>query len=493
MYKASKKGTLRTKKKKQDKLKKVQKAAKKAARKASNDPQKKGFTAIQLLDDPQGFAERVYERLKRASEPFETRLIMMQVISRTVGVHQLLLLNLYPLLQRYMQPHQRNVTVVLASLVQACHEGVPPDVLEPVLRQLLDGFISDKSRPEVMTVGIKTVREMAFRCPLLLGKDLLSDLVEYKKYRDKGVSAAARGLITLYREVAPHMLHKRERGRGADLSLRVAEFGTLATATRVDGAELLERAEMEDEDAMTSDQDIDIGGEDGMGGDMDEEDDEGDVQPGQCASGDDDDEGDDEGDDDSGSEDEAGGDDDGVPLGSMGGAGGAGEEKREAPRADSLRSLRRAAKAAAANESARADAVGEGSSKRPIEQTRFLTNEDFSEIKRMKTEAAIDALSSRYGARAVPASERRMRPEMLEPLKMRGHDKVSRLATVMKGREDRGEFGASTDRKKKKTGGLSNKEKAKKKMLPKGVQNKLARSRAKTKKRIGTKKNKKLY
>lgn len=493
MYKASKKGTLRTKKKKQDKLKKVQKAAKKAARKASNDPQKQGFTAIQLLDDPQGFAERVYERLKRASEPFETRLIMMQVISRTVGVHQLLLLNLYPLLQRYMQPHQRNVTVVLASLVQACHEGVPPDVLEPVLRQLLDGFISDKSRPEVMTVGIKTVREMAFRCPLLLGKDLLSDLVEYKKYRDKGVSAAARGLISLYREVAPHMLHKRERGRGADLSLRVAEFGTLATATRVDGAELLERAEMEDEDAMTSDQDIDIGGEDGMGGDMDEEDDEGDVQPGQCASGDDDDEGDDEGDDDSGSEDEAGGDDDGVPLGSMGGAGGAGEEKREAPRADSLRSLRRAAKAAAANESARADAAGEGSSKRPIEQTRFLTNEDFSEIKRMKTEAAIDALSSRYGARAVPASERRMRPEMLEPLKMRGHDKVSRLATVMKGREDRGEFGASTDRKKKKTGGLSNKEKAKKKMLPKGVQNKLARSRAKTKKRIGTKKNKKLY
>ena len=473
MYKASKKGTLRTKKKKQDKLKKVQKEAKKAARKASNDPQKQGFTAIQLLDDPQGFAEKVYERLKRASEPFETRLIMMQVISRTVGVHQLLLLNLYPLLQRYMQPHQRNVTVVLASLVQACHEGVPPDVLEPVLRQLLDGFISDKSRPEVMTVGIKTVREMAFRCPLLLGKDLLSDLVEYKKYRDKGVSAAARGLISLYREVAPHMLHKRERGRGADLSLRVAEFGTLATATRVDGAELLERAETEDEDAMTSDQDIDIGGEDGMGGEMDEEDDEGDH--------------------DSGSDDEAGEDDDGVPLGTMGGAGGAGEDKREAPREDSLRSLRRAAKAAAANESARADAVGEGNSKRPIEQTRFLTNEDFSEIKRMKTEAAIDTLSSRYGARAVPASERRMRPEMLEPLKVRGHDKVSRLATVMKGREDRGEFGASTDRKKKKTGGLSNKEKAKKKMLPKGVQNKLARSRAKTKKRIGTKKNKKLY
>ena len=483
MYKASKKGTLRTKRKKQEKLKKVQRAAKRAARKASGDHQSRGFTAIQLLDDPQGFAETVYERLRRAGEPFETRLILMQVISRTVGVHQLLLLNLYPLLQRYMQPHQRNVTVVLAALVQACHEGVPPDVLEPVLRQLLDGFISDKSRPEVMTVGIKTVREMAFRCPLLLGKDLLSDLVEYKKDRDKGVSAAARGLISLYREVAPHMLHKRERGRGADLTLTVAEFGSAATATRVDGAELLERAE---DEAAVSDGD---GDDDGGGSDADADDSDGDED-------DDDVDGDDEDDEDGDGEEEdvedadEEGDEDGSPpaAGADGPEAEEEESKRAAPRADSLRSLRRAAKAASASGGV------VGGLKRPIEQTRFLTNEDFSEIKRMKTEAAVDALSSRYGARAVPASESRMRPEMLAAPRARGHDKASRLATVMKGREDRGEFGASTDRKKKKTGGLSNREKAKKKVLPKGVQNKLARSRAKTKKRIGTKKkNRKLY
>jgi uncharacterized membrane protein len=43
---------------------------------------------------------------------------MMAVISRAVGVHQLLLLNFYPFLQKYIQPHQRDVTQILAILIQ---------------------------------------------------------------------------------------------------------------------------------------------------------------------------------------------------------------------------------------------------------------------------------------------------------------------------------------------------------------------------------------
>ena len=518
VYSAQKKGTIRTKKKKKEKLKKVQKAARKAARKAGA-AENQGFTAIQLLADPQGFVEKVYERLNRGAEPFDTRLVLMQVISRTIGVHQLLLLNLYPLLQRYMQPHQRNVTVILASLVQACHQGVPPDVLDPVLRQLLDSFISDKSRPEVMTVGLKTVREMAMRCPLLLGKDLLSDLVEYKKYKDKGVSSAARSLISLYRDIAPHMLHKKERGKGADMNATIADFGFAAPATRVDGAELLENGDSEDDDdddasdVEFDDNDddnndgIDVGNDsDAEGRDADEEEDE-DASGGDDESDpvteadeegelqeDDNDDGEDEEDEEDIAVDENQIsideiDDTQIP---------ARDKKRQrAPEPGSLRSLRRAAKeaaaAAASTDDAEANPESQPPADMPIEQTRFLTNEDFARIKRMKTEASVSSLSARYGARAVPASESRMKPEALEAHKVRGHDKSSRLATVMKGREDRGEFGAASDRKKKKTGGLSNKEKARKKTLPKGVLNSLARSRAKNKKKIGTKKKKKLY
>lgn len=66
----------------------------------------------------QEFAERLFSRLQKGNERLETRLCMMSVISRAVGVHQLLLLNFYPFLQKYIQPHQRDVTQILAVLVQ---------------------------------------------------------------------------------------------------------------------------------------------------------------------------------------------------------------------------------------------------------------------------------------------------------------------------------------------------------------------------------------
>ncbi len=57
---------------------------------------------------------------------------------------RLLVLNYYPFLQKYVAPHVRDVTLVLTALVGAAHELVPPDVLSPVLRQLVDQFVHDK-------------------------------------------------------------------------------------------------------------------------------------------------------------------------------------------------------------------------------------------------------------------------------------------------------------------------------------------------------------
>ena len=42
-----------------------------------------------------------------------------------------------------------------------------------------------------MTLGLKTVRELCLRCPLVMGDDLLQDLALYKKYRNKEVSHQA--------------------------------------------------------------------------------------------------------------------------------------------------------------------------------------------------------------------------------------------------------------------------------------------------------------
>ena len=61
--------------------------------------------------------------------PLQVRLLMLNLASRLIGYHRLLVPNFYPFLQRYLQPHQREITLLLTFLVQASHELVPPEAL----------------------------------------------------------------------------------------------------------------------------------------------------------------------------------------------------------------------------------------------------------------------------------------------------------------------------------------------------------------------------
>ncbi|KAK0531026.1 Severe Depolymerization of Actin [Tilletia horrida] len=84
------------------------------------------------------------------------------------------------------------------------------------------------------------------------GPTLLADLVSYRKSKDKGVAAASRGLMQLYREVNPALLKRRERGKsgalamadgGAGASGRKFGFGAddPDTVHGIQGIELLEK------------------------------------------------------------------------------------------------------------------------------------------------------------------------------------------------------------------------------------------------------------
>lgn len=68
----------------------------------------------------------------------------------------------------------------------------------------------------------------------------VQDLALYKKFRNKEVAAAARGLIGIFRELNPSMLEKRDRGRGADLDAAPLLYGASRVQTRIEGAELLQ-------------------------------------------------------------------------------------------------------------------------------------------------------------------------------------------------------------------------------------------------------------
>lgn len=52
---------------------------------------------------------------------------------------------------------------------------------------------------------------MCVRSPLIMSEDLLRDLAEYKRYRERSVMMAAQALIHVYRNSMPTMLHKKDR------------------------------------------------------------------------------------------------------------------------------------------------------------------------------------------------------------------------------------------------------------------------------------------
>lgn len=213
-----------------------------------NQPHLLNFSALHLLHDPQGFAETLfYKHLHntRTKLNLEQKLLVLQLVSRLVGLHKLHVLSLYSYFQKFLTPRQPSVTSFLASLAQASHDLVPPDVLEPLIQKIANEFVSEASAGEVATAGLNAIREICARQPLAMDETLLQDLVMYKKSKDKGVMMASKGLLSLYRDVGAQMLKKRDRGKEAAMSLRAGDrdqrrYGQ-EEAGGIEGLELLEK------------------------------------------------------------------------------------------------------------------------------------------------------------------------------------------------------------------------------------------------------------
>ena len=318
------------------------------------------------------------------------------------------------------------------------------------------------------------------RVPLAMDATLLSDLIAYRKDRDRGVVAASRALLQLYRQRMPELLHKKERGRGADLTAKPEAYGSSRVSEGVSGVELLasyeekrrargeerdEAAEWEVGDGSGSDDGAsDLGDLDGEGegegeGESDDEGEEGLID----GSGDEGEEGEGESEDEIEFDGEAGESDEEE------GEDGEEEEEEEEGGSDD-----EAAPAAAAPAPAPAPAAPR------LDVTRLLTPKDFERIRRLKQMQAdqaerrhdkkrkrganaaddlLDAEAAAAVAGGVAIEGQRVDALSLEGIRER--QRVSReekLASTLKGREDRGRFGGH---RVKKTGGKSNKEKKK--------------------------------
>jgi protein SDA1 len=182
---------------------------------------KRLYPAIELLRDPQGLAELILKRLRvgnNTNYKFQVKLLMINFLTRLVGNHELLLLPLYPYLQRYMGGHQRDVTAVLAYTVQACHSLVPPDEIYGILKTIAHNFITERCSGEQMAVGINAARAICSRCPSVMNTEddnfigtqddnttmmstnrvaldmegFAQDLAGYAKHRDRSAAIAGR-------------------------------------------------------------------------------------------------------------------------------------------------------------------------------------------------------------------------------------------------------------------------------------------------------------
>ena len=160
------------------------------------------------------------------------------------------------------------------------------------------------------------------------------------------------------------------------------------------------------------------------------------------------------------------------------------------------REVARAKRNAAEAENELLDVDSDSEKETRIEHDRILGPEDFKRIKALRTAGQLGEALDRSGARKASATgaeemrrmlraadksaqaDRRVNPDALAAVGLkRAHDKESRVASIMAGREDRGVFGAAQDRKNKKAGGTSNKEKGKKKNLPLAARVKAAKNR----------------
>ncbi|KAF3025492.1 Severe Depolymerization of Actin [Neopestalotiopsis sp. 37M] len=237
-------------KKTKKKAKALEKAVDKVKRqeRKKNAPHPLNFSALHLLHDPQGFAEILFQKHLQGSKSklsLDTKLLVLQLVTRLVGLHKLTVIELYSWFIKYLTPKQQSATSFLASLAQATHDHIPPDVLEPLIEKIANEFVSEAAAAEVCAAGINSIREICARQPLAMGDSLLQDLVQYRKSKDKGVSMAARGLLSLYREKGAELLAKKDRGKDATMGLKSGDqkqrkFGEEAVG-EIEGLELLEK------------------------------------------------------------------------------------------------------------------------------------------------------------------------------------------------------------------------------------------------------------
>ena len=208
------KGTKKMTKKRQAKVDKVIKNHKRKEKRKNKIKYSSDFLPIDLIFDPQNFADKLFGRLRKSNDQYEVKLLMMRLISRMIGRHQLLLQPFYPFLLRYLQSHEKDkIGEIFAMIIESCHDMVPPEEIKPIIEKIISNFITEYCNNKHITIGLNAIREILTRMPLALEESQIEYLVEFRNFRNSSVVNATKSLINYFRDVCPQLLPKKFRGR----------------------------------------------------------------------------------------------------------------------------------------------------------------------------------------------------------------------------------------------------------------------------------------
>ncbi|KAL2824133.1 SDA1 domain protein [Aspergillus cavernicola] len=418
-----------------------------------SQPHPLNFSALHLLHDPQGFAESLFSKHLQSTKSklnLEQKLMVLQLVTRLVGLHKLHIMHLYSYFQKFLTPRQPSVTSFLASLAQASHDLVPPDDLEPLVLKIANEFVSEASSSEVATAGLNAIREICVRQPLAMDETLLQDLVMYRKSKDKGVVMAARGLLGLYRDINPEMLKRRDRGKEASMGIQHGEKKEKRFAAQevggIEGLELLEQWKEEERKRKRAEKGLPSDAED------DEEEDEEDENDWAAWNVEDDEDSDDSG--------------GWVDVHS--------DAEIDFSDSDNEGGPRPAKKAKQGDEEPQTAESKPDPKKPSIATTRILTPADLAKLQELRQEAAVNALVPGPKRRG-QTLEARHKEDPLTAAEIEGLAALSagkstreeRIAHAKEGKTDRSEHKSITakrkERKEQEGKSTTNKEKARKK------------------------------
>ncbi len=80
---------------------------------------------IDLVYNPQVFAEKLFNIMSGKQEKYTSKLVYMSLIARIIWHHKLILLPFYRSLIKYLDPKQKDVSHVLTALAESVHDIVP--------------------------------------------------------------------------------------------------------------------------------------------------------------------------------------------------------------------------------------------------------------------------------------------------------------------------------------------------------------------------------